>query len=271
MLHLWALVGWWLSPVTSTLLVLVRRLSFKKFLLLIAIHYAVFICSVVLVMIEHQLLHTALYGQSNTVIASTNQSREVGRDQTIEVDLLANDYDQSVNLIQLDLKYDPKNIELTRIDYTRSFASIFIQEIIDNKLGFARVVVATPNPGMQQPEALIGTAIFRAQQTGLTSILILPSSKVLANDGKATNLFKKQQGIALFIGELTRDKNLTSQSSERSPSTESKISLLMDEEILPNPMIFSRSRNAGGIRDTVLTKIELFDSIVVGRYMQLFK
>lgn len=271
LLHLWAMVGWWASLAVSIMLLLVWRLSFKQFLILIALHYTVFVISVIVIFAEHQLLHAVLYGRSNSLIASMSQRRELGKDQAVTVDLLLSKYDQSVNLVQLDIKYDQHKLELLKFDYSRSFARIVIQEIIDNKTGFARVVVAVPNPGIQQSEALVGTAVFQTQQAGLTNIMILPSSKVLANDGRATNIFKEQQGIALFIGELTRDSTVESQTTQDSAPVADKISLLMSEEILPNPIIFTRSRTAGGLRDTILTKVELFDSIIVGRYQQLLK
>lgn len=264
-LHFWAFVGWWLALILSILIAVIKRLSLKRLLLLVVLFYGAFIGSVLFIVVEHQLLHVSLYGQRNSLLASTHQSRDVGRDQTVSVDLVVKDFNQSVNLVQLDLKYDPKIIELIKIDYSHSFAKIFIQEIIDNKLGFARVVVAAPNPGLQSSEALMGTAIFRAQQAGLTMISILPSSKVLANDGKATNIFKQQQGIAIFVNDFTVSTAQSAQSNTQSPPASNTISLLIDDELLPNPIVFT-SDSETGLRATVLTKIELLDSIILERF-----
>lgn len=102
--------------------------------------------------------------------------------------------DTSINAVQMDLKFDPNKLEIVDITTTGSFVNIFLQKEIDNQLGFARIAGGLPNPGYIPNKSNFCTIIFKAKDSGLAEISFLDSSKVLANDGRGTdilNTYKK--------------------------------------------------------------------------------
>lgn len=265
-LHLWAFLGWWMAGIVTVLFWFVHKAKLMFFIQLFVSLELLFVISVVWILTEHYVLHSLILGLNQNTALVTYQGREIAKHQVIPVDIVVTDIDQAINVAQLDIKFDQEALELKDFTYDRSFANIFLQQIIDNKVGFARLVVALPNPGFTGEQGVVATAYFQAKKSGPTSIFILPSSKLLLNNGKATDTFKQQANIALFIHDFSNQEShslsvpATSENNKRNT-----MSLLMDEEILPNPVIFTNIQN-NGFREKILIKIELFDSIVLERY-----
>ncbi len=95
-----------------------------------------------------------------------------------------------VNAIQADLGFDPQKLEVVDISTADSFATIFIQKEINNEVGYARLTGGLPNPGFFDEQGLFGTVFFQTKNPGIVQIEFLPSSMVLANDGRGSNILK---------------------------------------------------------------------------------
>jgi len=95
-----------------------------------------------------------------------------------------------INAIQADITFDPEQVEVIDINTADSFANIFIQKEINNEAGYARLSGGLPNPGFYGDHGIFGTVYFRGKVPGLTQVKFLPSSLVLANDGRGTNILK---------------------------------------------------------------------------------
>lgn len=104
-----------------------------------------------------------------------------------------------INAVQADLGFDASKLEVTHISTQGSFADIFIQKEINNEVGFARLTGGLPNPGFFSDRGLFGTVYFRAKQPGLVVIEFLPTSLVLANDAKGTNVLQKLDQVSYLI------------------------------------------------------------------------
>ena len=89
-----------------------------------------------------------------------------------------------INAIQADLGFNPEKVEVVDISTQNSFANIFIQKEINNETGYARLTGGLPNPGFFSDRGIFGTVFFRGKQPGVVKIDFLPSSMVLANDGR---------------------------------------------------------------------------------------
>ncbi len=114
--------------------------------------------------------------------------RKVGESFPMEINL--NDLQTTINAFQADLRFDPTIVEAVEITTKDSFATISVQKEINNELGYIRFSGGLPNPGHKGPEAYVGTVYFKGKSPGVTDVKFLPSSMVLANDGKGTNVLK---------------------------------------------------------------------------------
>ena len=106
---------------------------------------------------------------------------------------------QAVNTIQTDISFDPNALEAIDVSTENSFASIFVQKEINNQVGFVRLTGGLPNPGFSDPQGTFGTIYFRSKIPGLIEIKFLPSSLVLANDGRGTNVLKEISSVSYLI------------------------------------------------------------------------
>lgn len=95
-----------------------------------------------------------------------------------------------INAIQADVSFDPRILEVAEISTKDSFANIFIQKEINNEAGYARLTGGLPNPGFFADHGIFGTVFFKGKRPGVVKVEFLPSSMVLANDGKGTNVLR---------------------------------------------------------------------------------
>ncbi|MBM3205450.1 hypothetical protein FJZ41_01200 [Candidatus Shapirobacteria bacterium] len=95
-----------------------------------------------------------------------------------------------VNAVQADVTFDASRLEVVDISTDQSFANIFIQKELNNDVGFARLSGGLPNPGFFAEKGVFGTIFFKGKMAGLVEVSFLPSSLVLANDGRGSNVLK---------------------------------------------------------------------------------
>lgn len=104
-----------------------------------------------------------------------------------------------INAVQADLGFDPGKLEVVEISTQDSFANIFIQKEINNEVGYARLTGGLPNPGYSSDHGIFGTVYFKGKNPGITKVEFLPSSKVLANDGRGTDVVKELTSASYLI------------------------------------------------------------------------
>lgn len=104
-----------------------------------------------------------------------------------------------INAVQADLGFEPSKLEVVDISTADSFADIFVQKEINNDGGYARLVGGLPNPGFFSDKGVFGTVFFKGKSPGVAKIDFLPSSLVLANDGKGTNVLKDLASVSYLI------------------------------------------------------------------------
>ncbi len=106
-----------------------------------------------------------------------------------------------INTVQIDLKYPPELLEIVEVLTLDSFAEIFLQREVRNDLGIARISGGLPNPGYSKESGLFAKVLFLTKSSGLGEVQILPSSMVLANDGKGTNVLAEFRSTTFQISE----------------------------------------------------------------------
>lgn len=116
---------------------------------------------------------------------------------TFNVSIFVNTGGNNVNAVRVDLKFDPKKLQIASPTAGRSFISVWIsQPSYSNIEGTASFQGGVPSPGINTSSGLVSTITFRAVAPGETSIYFLNSSRVLLNDGKGTNVLSSLgQGV----------------------------------------------------------------------------
>jgi len=104
-----------------------------------------------------------------------------------------------INAVQADVGFEPHKLEVVDISTGDSFANIFIQKEINNEVGYARLTGGLPNPGFFADHGVFGTIFFKGISPGIVKIEFLPSSMVLANDGRGTNVLKDLVSVSYLI------------------------------------------------------------------------
>jgi len=108
---------------------------------------------------------------------------------TFDVSVLLNTGNNNINAVRVDLKFDPKKIQIASPSAGKSFISVWVsQPTYSNSEGVASFRGGIPSPGINTSAGLVSTITFRAIAPGETIISILDSSQVLLDDGKGTNI-----------------------------------------------------------------------------------
>ena len=107
---------------------------------------------------------------------------------TFDVSVLLDTHANSINTVELNLKFSSDKLTIVKPSNGKSFISIWLESpTYSNTKGVASFVGGIPN-GITTESGLITTITFKAKATGKAVIEVLPSSKVLANDGFGTNI-----------------------------------------------------------------------------------
>jgi hypothetical protein len=108
---------------------------------------------------------------------------------TFDVSIFVNTGGNNINAVGVDLKFDPRKIQIANPTTGRSFISVWVaQPTYSNSEGTASFQGGVPSPGVNTSSGLISTITFRAIAPGETAISFSSSSRVLLNDGKGTNI-----------------------------------------------------------------------------------
>lgn len=105
----------------------------------------------------------------------------------------------SINVVQADITFDPDVLEVVDLSTKDSFASIFVQKDINNNLGYIRLTGGIPSLGYSKETGVFGTVYFKAKNAGLAHVSFLPTSMVLADDGRGTNILKSFPSTSYII------------------------------------------------------------------------
>jgi hypothetical protein len=104
-----------------------------------------------------------------------------------------------INAVQADLSFNPQKLEVVDISTKDSFATIFVQKEINNEVGYSRLTGGLPNPGFFADHGILGTVFFKGKSPGVVKIEFAPSSMVLANDGRGTNVLRDLTAVSYLI------------------------------------------------------------------------
>lgn len=107
----------------------------------------------------------------------------------------------SINAVSAYLNYSPANLEVVNMTTENSFCTFYLDNSFDNIRGKVAVSCGVPNPGFVG-DSLVVRINMRAKTVGSTEVTIDPTSQILANDGKGTDILKDPTNLTLNIQQL---------------------------------------------------------------------
>ncbi len=108
---------------------------------------------------------------------------------TFNVSIFVNTGGSNINAVKVDLKFNPRQIQVASPVAGKSFISVWIaQPTYSNVEGTVSFQGGVPSPGINTSSGLVSTITFRVISSGETLIEFLDSSQVLLDDGKGTNI-----------------------------------------------------------------------------------
>lgn len=202
LVHALAIFGWFVSVGYSAWGLLVKKppLAGRKAFTYSLVIIALSILSFGMVYAESRILESLGLGFTKKTVTFSIEDKgkyRLGEIFPMKIDIAG--VEKPVNAVQADLSFNPDQLEVVDISTIESFASVFIQKELNNEAGYARLTGGLPNPGFFSDHGTFGTVLFRGNQPGLAQIKFLPTSMVLANDGKGTNILKEFATVSYLI------------------------------------------------------------------------
>lgn len=156
--------------------------------------------SISIVYFESQIISkVSIFPASRTVSFSVDDSSKYRIHEIFPMEINVSGIETPINAVQVDLSFDPDQLEVIELSTENSFATVFIDQEINNEVGFARLTGGLPNPGYSLNRGLFGTVYFRAKSPGTATVEFLPTSVVLANDSKGTNVLSSLPKNSFYI------------------------------------------------------------------------
>jgi hypothetical protein len=196
------------------------------------------ICLLV-VLVEYRLLSGQMVFVSRTASFVIPSKASYRLEEIFPMKIEITDLKVPVNAVQADIGFDAERLEVVDISTEGSFATIFIQKEIDNKIGYARLSGGLPNPGFSGKNGIFGTVYFQGKSPGLAKVEFLPSSLVLANNGRGSNVLRQFGAVYyLVLPERISEKEKEEQKAIIKPAVlgeetpETQLTFYEEEKIL---------------------------------------
>lgn len=156
--------------------------------------------SVGVVFLENAVIDsTGILSSGKTVSFSIPEKNQYRTNEIFPMKIEISGIKTSINVVQADITFDPDILEVVDLSTKDSFASIFVQKDVNNNLGYIRLTGGIPSPGYAKESGVFGTVYFKAKTAGLANVSFLPTSMVLADDGRGTNVLKSFPSTSYIV------------------------------------------------------------------------
>jgi len=119
---------------------------------------------------------------------------------TFTISIYVNTNGVPINAIEADLKFPPDKLQVVSPTTNTSFFKVWLGvPSYSNSEGVINLKGGVPSPGIITSKGLISTVTFRAKSTGQAQIVFTDESKVLADDGKATDVLSQKKGATITL------------------------------------------------------------------------
>lgn len=186
----------------------------------------------------------------------------------------------SINAVQADLRFDPTIVKVVDVSTKDSFATVFVNKEIENDVGFTRISGGVPSAQALTQNGLFATVYFKGIMAGVVKIDFLPSSMVLANDGKGTNILKNLASASYLIlpEELPKDIQTKQEAdiiSESKKADEDKIVFFEQKNLAietntDSGTVLGAKTNDYNILDHLVKLLRTVDEAIINFWKYLF-
>lgn len=108
--------------------------------------------------------------------------------QTVPVELWVKSGKKPINAVSALIRFNPSQVEIITMSTEKSFCTFYPRNNFNNFRGIVEISCGTPNPGFSGESVLVRLNV-RAKVAGrITFDLDDAKSKILANDGKGSNM-----------------------------------------------------------------------------------
>lgn len=115
----------------------------------------------------------------------------------ILLDLVVDPGEDEINTVSANIFFPANKLSLEMLSKNNTFCLFFVEEEIDNEIGWAKISCMKPYPGTDTVSNVI-SLVFRKKEAGEAN-LVIGDSLVLANDGYGTNVLKEIKNQTVFI------------------------------------------------------------------------
>lgn len=163
-----------------------------------------------LVYMEQRVIMRGFGVKEKTVHLTAKSNRTIYAGKIHPLKIVLEGIKTPINAVRVDMRFNPEEVEVVDFITKDSFADIFIEKQIDNKNGFFRITGGVPNPGYNATVGLFGTVMLRPKISGHTTIEFLPSSVVMANDGRGSDVLFDFDTVSYLVLPATDDTAIDS-------------------------------------------------------------
>ena len=150
---------------------------------------------------ERILISKPPYIIYNSTMEIEPESLTINRDfeHSVAVNILTGG--ESINVVDVEVNYDPLLARVEEIKTTNSFCqnNFFIEQEIDNDAGSVQVICGLPTPGFNELRGTAFELVFQPIRTGRLLFDFGEDAKILANDGMGTNVLRDTTGASFLI------------------------------------------------------------------------
>ena len=119
---------------------------------------------------------------------------------TFTVRVYINTNGAPINAIEADLKFPPDKLQVVSPTTDTSFFKVWLGvPSYSNSEGTINLKGGIPSPGIITEKGLITSITFRVKSTGQAQIIFTDESKVLADNGQATDVLSEKKGVTVNL------------------------------------------------------------------------
>lgn len=184
-----------------------------------------------------------------------------------------------INAVRADVGFDTNRLEVVDVNTADSFATVIIEKEIDNLIGYVRLSGGVPNPGFNDAKGTFGTIYFRGKTPGLAQVEFLPSSLILANDGRGTNIIRDYGTVSYLIlpEEATEEEKqngaaLVGKKVLGSRTDKTRLDFTQDEPVVLGEMSAVEGKKAKtGFLSSCVLVLEKIDGTILSFWSTVFR
>ena len=140
-----------------------------------------------------------LKGENKAILKLLTPQPSVYVGTTFPLDIKLSTPHKTINAVEFTMTFNPQILEILTMSTAQSFCSFYADNSFDNIKGEVTIACGVPNPGFSGESVLVHLSM-RSKTSGSPQIALIPEkTRVLANDGKGTNLIETTPTLVIPV------------------------------------------------------------------------